>query len=120
MVDRTPLTKPIGGTDNLLDLILQFEVERLRHQNVRAPAVNDGYILSLNVSELRTFALWACEAHGVETDRPEVLAHIIMPCDVLSGEFFGIVPTKCDIACLIIAGEVERENFLVEHFLLVS
>ena len=84
---------------------MQFPEEVFRHQNVGAPAVDDGFILSLYVFEFRCFAV-VCQAHGVEVYSPEVLTHIIVPRNVFNRELLGIVPTKCDIACFIIARKV--------------
>ena len=73
------------------------------------------------MSEFRTFVtLWVKKAHRVEVDCPKVVTNIIVPSNILNGKLFGIVPTKCDVACLIVAGKVERENFLVKYFLFVS
>ena len=43
-----------------------------------------------------------------------------MPCDFLDGKLIDIVPAKGDVAGLVVACEVQREDALIERALLVG
>ena len=56
----------------------------------------------------------------IELDRPEILAEIPVPSQVLDGELRDVVPAESCVADRVVAGETEREDTLVNGALLLS